>query len=130
MIYHCVGHKDYECSVAVERKQSPRRGEFRCPECLKAYRAEYQHEWYSINLEKAKEYQKAYNLKHKKKQRNAEAKRITYNKYYAKTSDKKEDREEIRSVHNPVSLARLSPEKFERDFNRILSGKIDYVGSK
>ena len=124
--YPCIGHEGYECGKPVKRSHAPRRGAVRCPECLVAYRAEYQHLWYGINRDKALDYQKAYGVANRKKQRlNREAK--AREREYMKGGLPKEDREEIRSVHNPVSLARLSPEKFERYFNRILAGKVDYV---
>lgn len=124
--YFCVGYEGHECGLPVILKNKPRKNATpRCPSCVQMHRSQYQHDYYMLHSDKAKDYQAEYNRRFRKAQRAAAARKIT-----SACTRKLEDREERRSVYHHSDLMHRAPESFEKAVNRILAGDADFTGVK
>ena len=123
----CVGYEGHECGAITKRRQrSLAHGNNpRCPDCLKAHKKLYQVDYYLAHNEKAREYQRQYNIAHKKK--NTTRRNNNFRAQYSTTA-KQQEREERRSVYHHSDLMHRPTESFEKAVGRILNGDADLTG--
>lgn len=124
--YQCVGHDNYECGLPVIRKRQLHEDEQpRCKSCAKFAKAEYQHQYYATHRGKAQEYQRQYNIQHRKTTRRNNNFRAQYS-----TTAKQQEREATRSSYSHSYLMHSSPEKMAKDINKILRGEAELAAVK
>lgn len=81
-------------------------------------RRDYQKKYYQKNIEKAKEYQRQYNLNHKKKTPKKPTPKDTFKPLPIKDS------------FNCSDIMNMSPEKMTKTINGIIRGKYIFTGTK
>lgn len=123
----CVGYEGHECGVELPPRQVATSGRYSdmCDSCRREARRIYQAEYYVVHRQKAQEYQRQYNIQHRKTTRRNNNFRAQYS-----TTAKQQEREKVKSSYSHSYIMHSSPEKALKAIDRILSCKAELAAVK